>query len=475
MRTLIFCFVLIGFLAGCQNQFESVTIPIYPELDYTLNQTLSSALGIQTIIEEDENYTLAVHYPLTGNMQIDLFLETYTTRQINAFMSRYEVTKKDKQNLPYELHLDYEIKYRSIEMLSILFTESIYLGKEEPITTQETFNFDLNRGLQIDIVDLFDQPIEALERLSLFVSNQLLEEQILGVPLEFDWVTKGTSPTPKNYEDYYLTEQGLVLLFRSLQIGEASLGRPEIFVPYEVYRSKAPNENLVKSFEPIAPVSSDDEKPQIMPSRPGSINRKKIAITFEDGPHPLYTPLILDTLKSRSQKATFYVLGSRASDYDDLVLRMSQENHLIGNHSWSHPQLTRLSEIALKAQIDQTQKVIEQITGKAPTTYRPPYGIYNIDVIYTANMPTILWSIDPMDLKYKDADFISNYVLDHAFDGAIVMLHDSNPYTTQALSGIIDGLINNGYDLVTVEEILNLNAAEDFESNRVYSRGTESN
>lgn len=470
-----FCFVLLGVLTACQSSFESVTTPIYPELDYTLNQTLSSALGIQTLIEENEGYTLSVHYPLTGNMQIDLFLETYTHTQTSAFMSRYESAIKENLNLPYELHIDYEIKYRSVEMLSILFTERVYLGGEDITTTQEAFNFDLNRGFQIDIEALFDQPNLALERLSSYVYNQLDTHQILGVPLDQEWVEKGTAPIPTNYEDYYLTEQGLVLLFRALQIGDASLGRPEILVPYEVYRSQAPLENLAKSFDSIDPVIVEDPKTLILPSRPGSLNRKKIAITFEDGPHPLYTPLILDTLKSRSQKATFYVLGSRASDYDDLVLRMAQEDHLIGNHSWSHPQLTRLSERALHDQIIMTQDVITQITGKTPTTYRPPYGIYNIDVIYSANMPTILWSIDPMDLKYKDADFISNYVLDHAFDGAIVMLHDTNPYTTQALSSIIDGLVNNGYDLVTVEEILNLNTTDDFKNNRVYSRGTESN
>ena len=472
---LFFCLVLTGVLSACQSQYESVTTPIYPELDYTLNQSLSSALGIQTVIEENEGYTLSVHYPLTGNLQIDLILETFTHTQTNDFMSRYDSAAKESLNLPYELHIDYVIKYRSVETLSILFTERVYLGGEDSVITQETFNFDLNRGLQIEIEDLFDQPDQALERLSQFVFNQLWDNQLLGVPLDQEWVTKGTSPTATNYEDFYLTDQGLVLLFRVHQVGDATLGRPEILVPYEVYRTQAPLENLAKSFAGVATEASQDTKTLILPSRPGSIKRKKIAITFEDGPHPLYTPLILDTLKSRSQKATFYVIGSRASDYDDLILRMSEENHLIGNHSWSHPQLTRVSESDLQDQIVMTQDVITQITGKVPTTYRPPYGIYNIDVIYSANMPTILWSIDPMDLKYKDAEFISNYVLDHAFDGAIVMLHDTNPYTTQALSGIIDGLVNNGYDLVTVEEILNLNASEDFENNRVYSRGTESN
>lgn len=471
----IVCISLAGLLTACHSQYESVTTPIYPELDYTLNQSLSSALGIQSVIEENEGYTLSVHYPLSGNMQIDLLLETYANTQVDAFLTRYESATKDKLLLPYELHIDYEITYRSVEALSILFTEHVYLGDETRISRKETFNFDLNLGLQIPIEDLFDQPNQAFELLSNYAQSQLIDNRILSVPLDEEWVSLGTAPMSSNFEDYYITDEGLVLIFRHLQIGDATIGQPEMRVPYDVFTTKIPLENLEPTLVAVETVDPEESKKLLLPSRPGSINRKKIAITFEDGPHPLYTPLILDTLKSRIQKATFYVLGSRAADYDDLILRMAQEDHMIGNHSWSHPQLTRLSENELQDQIEMTQDVILKITGNAPTTYRPPYGIYNMDVIQSAKMPTILWSIDPMDLKYKDAEFITNYVLDHAFDGAIVMLHDTNPYTTQALSGIIDGLINNGYDLVTVETLLNLSASEDIEDTRVYSRGVESN
>ena len=131
--------------------------------------------------------------------------------------------------------------------------------------------------------------------------------------------------------------------------------------------------------------------------------------------------------------------------------------------------MTRLGTDDLLKQIEMTNTTVFNITGFTPTLYRPPYGIYNESVITITNRPAILWSIDPLDLKYKDSDYITNYVLDHAFDGAIVLLRDTNPYTTQALSAIIDGLVRDGFEIVTVEELLELTPENASQNVRIFS------
>ncbi|HAS73525.1 MAG TPA: hypothetical protein DCS67_05215, partial [Clostridiales bacterium UBA8960] len=103
----------------------------------------------------------------------------------------------------------------------------------------------------------------------------------------------------------------------------------------------------------------------------------------------------------------------------------------------------------------------------------PPYGIYNENVVTHARMPAILWSIDPKDLLYHDASYITNYVLDHAFDGAIILLRDTNANTVQSLSAIIDGLINDDYEIVTVSEILELTRENSTKNIRIFSRGLD--
>ena len=99
-----------------------------------------------------------------------------------------------------------------------------------------------------------------------------------------------------------------------------------------------------------------------------------IAMTFDDGPHPRLTPRLLDMLKARSIRATFFLIGENAAEYPDIVRRIAAEGHEIGNHTWDHPQLTKLNPAALREEIDRTSSTIAEITGKLPTVMRPPYG-----------------------------------------------------------------------------------------------------
>lgn len=136
--------------------------------------------------------------------------------------------------------------------------------------------------------------------------------------------------------------------------------------------------------------------------------------------------------------------------------------------------MTRLSFDALNNQYERTQELVATITGSAPLIYRPPYGIYNENVISILKSPAVLWSIDPGDLVYKDSAYITNYVIDHAFDGAIILLRDTNAHTTQALSAIIDELTQLGYAFVTVDQLLGITEENASQNIRIFSRGFES-
>ena len=183
-------------------------------------------------------------------------------------------------------------------------------------------------------------------------------------------------------------------------------------------------------------------------------NAKKIALTFDDGPHPVYTPVLLDGLAKRKVNATFFITGENAEAYPELVKRMQEEGHLIGNHTYSHIQLTRGNREKFKGELKKTNEIIEEITGLGVTYVRPPYGSWDKSFEKELNMIPVLWNIDPLDWCCNDASCVIRKVESAAGEDAVILLHDSYPSTVTAALQIVDDLQKQGYMFVTVEEIL---------------------
>ena len=180
-----------------------------------------------------------------------------------------------------------------------------------------------------------------------------------------------------------------------------------------------------------------------------------IALTFDDGPLPGHTDRILEILAEHETTATFFVVGRMVNNYPDLLLATIASGHEIAAHSYSHARLTELGTDSLLRDFEQTNQAIQRVSGDYPSYYRPPYGMHNQRVRDAAQQPTIMWSIDPQDWrKANSASEISRYVLSRAHPGAIVLFHDKLNKTAQALPEIILGLREQGYELVTVAEIL---------------------
>lgn len=183
-----------------------------------------------------------------------------------------------------------------------------------------------------------------------------------------------------------------------------------------------------------------------------------VAMTFDDGPHPRHTPRLLDMLRERGLRATFYLIGNRVVEYQSLTRRIAEEGHEIGNHSWSHPFLNRMSTGAVIREIDQTTNVIFQVTGRPPVTFRPPYGAFSHGQRSWLNanrtLPTILWSVDPQDWRRPGAGVVANRILQASHQGAIILSHDIHGGTIDAMPQTLDGLTARGLHFVTVSQIL---------------------
>lgn len=179
-----------------------------------------------------------------------------------------------------------------------------------------------------------------------------------------------------------------------------------------------------------------------------------LALTFDDGPHPVYTPQLLDGLKKRNVRASFFLMGKNIEGNEAIVRRMYEDGHLIGNHTFDHVQLNKLSESEACSQITKTSNAIYEITGRYPTFVRPPFGEWREGLDCTVTMLPVFWDVDPLDWNTKNADQVVEKVVGSAADGDIILMHDSYASSVQAALRIVDILIDKGYDLVTVDRLL---------------------
>lgn len=181
---------------------------------------------------------------------------------------------------------------------------------------------------------------------------------------------------------------------------------------------------------------------------------KRVALTFDDGPHPVYTEKLLDALKERGVKATFFVTGEHAELHPDVIKRIHDEGHLIGNHTYSHIQLTSKNKEQFQNELIQTNKILSDITGDEIQYVRPPYGSWDKQIETELNMFPVLWNIDPLDWCTANASRVANAVLKKVSDNDIILLHDYYDTSVDAAIMVVDELQKQGYDFVTVDKIL---------------------
>jgi peptidoglycan-N-acetylglucosamine deacetylase len=183
-----------------------------------------------------------------------------------------------------------------------------------------------------------------------------------------------------------------------------------------------------------------------------------IALTFDDGPNATLTPKLLDLLAARHLKATFFVVGQNAADHPDILKRAVREGHEIGNHSWSHPNLGKMSDEAVRRELQKTEDAITAAIGKRPTLMRPPYGSLTPRqkkwIHEEFGYRIIIWDVDPLDWKRPGPSVVTARILKETKAGSIVLSHDIHPPTIEAMPGTFDQLMRKGFKSVTVTELL---------------------
>ena len=195
----------------------------------------------------------------------------------------------------------------------------------------------------------------------------------------------------------------------------------------------------------------------------GPHNKKQIALTFDDGPHPEVTPKVLDMLETHEVKATFFCIGKKAEQYPEIMKETFKRGHIIGNHSYTHsPFFDLYSPVKMTDELDKTTRLIEQTTGWKPLLFRPPYGVTNPmlkKALKKTKLISVGWSVRSLD-TVKSPEKVLNRLKKKTHNGAVILLHDSQEKIIPVLAGFLPWLKEHGYQVTKLDELLNIKAYE---------------
>jgi len=396
---------------------------------------------MESIIQYGDHLVIGAHYPVFEDRSINKDILDLINRNINKFKDTFYKIGILDSIYKSELNIDYEVHSSQDDIISIKFTiiENMYYYAQ-PKFRVETINYDHKKDKRIHLNNIFRG--DYLEELRSYVSDDSIK---FNKDSFSNFILKNDSIV------FFLDNDEDILRIPYIMLKEYIRPNFMNFESIETYMAKKPIDIEIITSDEVE--NNESIKTSTETSRVISLKRPMVALTFDDGPYARATIPILNTLKEHNVVGTFFVLGNRVEMHKDIVKRIVDEGNEIGNHTYSHIQLTSLPKDKVRYQIDKTQKAILSVTGIEPKIMRPTYGSYDDKLKSTINMPMILWSIDPKDWKVKDGEKIANHVLSQVKDGDIILLHDMFESTTEAVDIIVPGLLNRGFQLVTVSEL----------------------
>jgi len=405
-----------------------------------------------------EDLVVHILYPTGDIPALNHAIQEWVTDTVAYYQAEAEGSGGNEDAA--ELTVEYNSYLTGKDLVSVKLTgvfDQPYLA--HPIDVAATFSADRKTGKVLKLTDLLLPGGEETLR---------------------DMVVDQAGIDPEAVDDgvldlWILNKEGLEITLKRGDYLPMSDGSVTLFYPYEELKDFLTlSEDPVQDSPQIDPVQGEDpageDQKEPEPATP-DMDKPMLALTFDDGPSK-HTARLLDVFAKYGGKGTFFVVGNLIEGREETLQRMTAEGHEIGGHSWNHRQLTKLGKGELTDQIMNTRAKIYDATGVDTTIMRPPYGSYNDQVkTVSASLDVALinWSVDTLDWKHKDADAVYEAVMKEAKDGAIILCHDLYESTAAAMERAIPDLMAQGYQLVTVSELLEANG-KTMEPGKVYTK-----
>jgi len=409
-----------------------------------------------TVTEYIRPLSYVLQYPKTGYPATDARIEAIIGEIRNAFEQEFlpEASAEGETNRVQKtaatLYLAYDAYLTDETNLSLLLFETHETSEGiSPHTRIQAFHFDLSTDQELPaealMWDGFRENASAYAQ-EYFTGTEPYSKRIFG-----DYA-KRLAPENGMFDRFAFTEEGVLFHFDRYSLFPGSMEIVSLTVPYEKMRIKLP----LPAEKTEAPKTENTE-------------RKMVALTFDDGPNPVHTNAILDVLEKYDARATFFDLGYLAEKYPEVVKREAALGCEVGSHSYDHDNFNKLSAAEITADVQKTEAIFQKILGKSPSSFRPPYGNCNESVKGLIPLPIYLWSVDTLDWKTRNAGAIVNEVKKISdLDGKVILMHGIYGSTAEATAVLVPYLMEQGYELVTISELVAAKHGETPENSKIY-------
>ena len=409
---------------------------------------------IQALQDVNEEYIASAYYPSFAKEPIDGQIREVVGSHFDRFKEKYghdKVTSPFKRSI---LNIDYNSYQVNQRFVSLFFQVSTQVqGIDEKELEYFTLLVDLEENQLMPVKEYFKE--NYLELLSEKANEYFSNDGEFSALVDTETYQKGITGTEENYEHLLILKDKVEIIFKADQLFD------------DVDQKLVVDVNNDLLGEVLKYDQSGQEIIVEEPVEPEPHGRKLLAFTFDDGPSNRYTNRIVDAFDKVGGKATFYLLGLQVEAYPENVKYIHDHGHEIGNHSYSHPKLTKLSQAEIQYEIEHTNDLIRAITGEGAKTVRPTYGAADDAVKQAIPYPMMNWNIDSLDWKSRDTQAIINEVLANIEDNGIIIMHDIYETTALAVEYLLPILDEQGYELVTISEMAQINGFT-MEAHEVY-------
>ncbi len=371
---------------------------------------------------ENKDALVSINYPVTEVSALDEAISSYINKV------RAEFKNSDYDGKP-ELNISYTYKEVNDEVINVSILTEIVTDKT--VSKIKTFTYNKKSEKFLTMEDIVDD----LDVLDYDIKKELLSKY---QDADMDYLSN------VSYDFFTMDDENLTIYFNPTQLKDTNDELVYLDIPLD-------------SLNLLIDVDREENTNTYLNFKKNTINEedKVVALTFDDGPSK-YTKDILDILKKYDACGTFFLIGNKVSFYGEVLREMLSEGNEIGNHSYDHKYLTRLSEEEVKDEINKTQDEIKRVTGYTPTLFRPTYGGYNNTLKSYIDLTFVLWDADSRDWSVKSTEGIMYNVFKDVKSGSIILFHDNHEYSVNALPSVIKELKKQGYKFVTVSELLEL-------------------
>ena len=425
-----------------EDSFKSYAASYFKEKDEEKNVG-----SPQQELSYGEPLSSAMLYPVTGNSITDDYIKDIAQNLEKQFKNE---NKKAAEDDKVAMLLDYDSYETKRDAIGVVFTQEQRREEKRVMETEKmevyTYNFSTETGTLLSAVQIFNPGYKTFcsDYLIKYFEKKYDDQLVKGYK-------KVLSDSEENLNKYVLTERGVRFYFDPGTLLSKEEGIVTAEIRYKDMEDSIRDEIAIRAIDPDKPM---------------------VALTFDDGPFPKSSNRILDCLEKYGVTATFFELGQNVAAYPEVIKREAELGMEIGSHSWSHPNLKELSAKKVKRQIDKTNDALEKACGQKATVFRPPYGNNTKTVEKYAQAPIILWSVDTLDWKSRNAKSVMKVVKGvKNLDGRVILMHSIYDSTAEAVEKMVPWLQKKGYQLVTVSELLEYKYKETPKNGKFYGYG----